>query len=334
MREPTHMQQTIGINSGLPDPARRRTRLAPSPTGALHLGNARTFLVNWALARQQRWDILLRIEDLDGPRVKPGADAAAIHDLQWLGLDWDAGPTYQLPDIHVYRSALQTLASRGLAYPCRCTRKDMAEAASAPNGAEHDLRYPGTCRVQQHNVLPSSQPDTAWRFCVEPGLVCFNDEVAGSQAVNVDAQTGDFVIWTKADLPAYQLAVVVDDLRQGITDVVRGDDLIPSTARQLLLYDQLAGDAVLPPRWWHLPLVVGPDGRRLAKRHGDSRIAWYRQQGVHPSRIIGLLASWCGLADKPQPMDAAAFLQRFDIARLPHGNVTFTTEMHQWLLQS
>lgn len=326
----------------------RVTRLAPSPTGALHLGNARTFLINWALARQNNWKVVFRIEDLDGPRIKPGADRMAVDDLTWLGLDWDDGPFYQRVDLELYREILSQFQQAGLAYVCNCTRREILNALSAPHAEDHELRYPGTCRNLSPAVTLAASSgeadlEAAWRFRVamdDRALVEFVDQVAGPQRVNVQEQSGDFVIWTKAGLPSYQLAVVVDDVRQGVTDVVRGDDLLGSTGRQMLLYQAMAEkslasgltDYVSPPRWWHLPMVLGADGKRLAKRHGDSRVAWYRQEGVSAERIIGLIASWSGICKTPKPMDARTFTAEFKIDNLPRQAVTFTPEMHQWLL--
>jgi glutamyl-tRNA synthetase len=327
----------------------RITRLAPSPTGAMHLGNARTFLLNWALARQLGWRVVLRIEDLDGPRVKPGADQQAIEDLRWLGIDWDQGPTWQRNDLAPYREALEKLRRAGLTYPCICTRGDIERASSAPHGEAHELRYPGTCRPMGREQLtgnreqeekaegPSPQPttsslqsDPAWRLIVPDEEIEFVDQVHGPQRFNVQQQVGDFLVATKAGVPAYQLGVVVDDARAGVTDVVRGDDLLSSTARQCLLYRVLGLGPL--PCYWHLPLVLGPDGRRLAKRHGDTRLAWFRAQGVAPQRIIGLVARWSGLIDRARPVESRELVDCLDIARLPRTPVTFTTEDLQWLL--
>ena len=285
-----------------------RTRLAPSPTGALHLGNARTFVLNWALARQRGQRVLLRIEDLDGPRIKRGTDRLAMDTLAWLGIDWDEGPIYQSSDLEPYRQALEGLRERGLIYPCDATRKEIEAAQSAPHRDEHELRYPGTNRpeaVQSLEELPPllSEDEHAWRVIVSEGSIDFVDELHGQQAIDVQQQVGDFVVASKAGMPAYQLAVVVDDARQGVTDVVRGDDLLNSTARQVLLQRLLGlGE---PPRYCHVPLVVGEDGRRLAKRHGDTRLAKYRESGVAPERVVGLLAKWSGdrRRRKPAPAD-------------------------------
>lgn len=311
-----------------------RTRLAPSPTGALHLGNARTFLVNWALARQQGWEIVLRIEDLDGPRVKPAAAVEAIDILGWLGLDWDEGPLYQRHDLAPYRAALDRLAAQGDIYPCRCTRREIEQAAlSAPHGDDHELRYPGTCRniplPRRAVVGTSSGEGLSLRLRVPSGATTFTDQFAGSHTHDIDATTGDFLVATKDGLPSYQLAVVVDDARQQIDRIVRGDDLLGSTHRQLLLQQRLG--LAPTPEYWHLPLVVGSDGRRLAKRHGDSRVSHYRAQGVAPERILGLVAEWCGLGPRCE-LSAGEFLDRFDLTRLSRAPITFASADDAWLL--
>ena len=311
-----------------------RTRLAPSPTGALHLGNARTFLVNWALARQRGWRIVLRMEDLDGPRVKPEAAAEAIDDLAWLGLDWDEGPTYQCHDLAPYRAALAHLAAQGAIYPCRCTRREIEAASlSAPHADEHELRYPGTCRPLQATPYPPEALDnatSAWRLRVPEGTTAFTDAFAGPHSHKIQGATGDFLVATKDGLPSYQLAVVVDDARQQITHIVRGDDLLASTHRQRLLQERLG--LTPPAEYIHLPLVVGPDGRRLAKRHGDSRLSHYRRASVSPMHILGLLAEWCGLGAR-RDMTAADFASSFRLDRLPHDQIVFTPQDDAWLLK-
>ncbi len=292
----------------------RITRLAPSPTGALHLGNAQTFLINWALARRNGWQVHLRIDDLDTPRTKPGAEAQAVEDLQWLGLDWNQGPVRQTDDLHPYFQALDQLQKKNLIYPCTCTRRDIQAAASAPHDDHHDLRYPGTCRSSGN---PSAAEGAAWRVRVPDEPVDFEDQCLGAQSINVQEQVGDFVVKTKSNLPAYQLAVVVDDAAGGVSDVVRGADLLDSTPRQLWLYRWLG---IRPePRYWHVPLVVGTDGRRLAKRHGDTRIATLRNHGAAPEQVIGLLGGLLGLQDHREPMRLVDFVERLDMAALPRG---------------
>lgn len=309
-----------------------RTRLAPSPTGALHLGNARTFLVNWAMARQQGWEILLRIEDLDGPRVKPGAAEEAIELLQWLGLDWDQGPLFQTHDLEPYRAALEQLAAEGATYPCNCTRREIEAASrSAPQEGDHELLYPGTCRPAKPVAIAPANvefQECGWRFRVESTETPFVDEMVGEVDLSVARTVGDFQVWTKGGLPSYQLAVVVDDARQGIDQIVRGNDLIASTPRQLMIARALQLDYA--PQFWHLPLVRGDDGKRLAKRHGDTRLARYRQRGGAPERMIGLLAEWCGCGPRRE-MTAAEFVAKFAIDRLPPGDVVYHAEDNVWL---
>jgi len=297
------------------------------------LGNARTFLVNWALARQRGWRVVLRIDDLDGPRIKPDAAGEAIELLRWLGLDWDEGPYFQRHDLSAYRAAWAKLAQQGEIYACRCTRRQIEAASlSAPHGDGQELRYPGTCRTEGPLVVDVrrlAEASVAWRIRVPVGRTTFSDEFAGLQSFDVQASVGDFLVGTKDGLPSYQLAVVVDDARQGIDQVVRGDDLLASTARQMLLYDRLGLSPA--PIYTHLPLVVGEDGRRLAKRHGDSRLSAYRARGVRAERILGLLGDWCGLGMR-QEISVNLFLDVFDLDRLPCEPTVFTSRDDAWLL--
>lgn len=307
----------------------RITRLAPSPTGALHLGNVRTFLINWALARQQGWEIILRIDDLDGPRIKAEAAAEATDDLRWLSMNWDVGPVYQTHDTAPYLAALRQLQTQGEIYPCDCTRSEIA-AASAPQEGAHELHYPGTCADRSRDVELALKPsEYCWRVRCPDRERQFQDEFAGAVRANIQQQVGDFVVLTKQGLPSYQLATVIDDARHGVTDIVRGDDLIDSTFRQQHLQSLLGLD-VSRLRYWHLPIVVGVDGRRLAKRHGDTRVRHYRDLGVSPQRILGLLRRWCGGADAPCSIDW--FRTAFDINRMPRDRIVMTPSDDRWLL--
>jgi glutamyl-tRNA synthetase len=298
---------------------RYRGRLAPSPTGALHLGNARTFLATWLRARQAGGALVLRIEDIDGPRVKAGADAALLEDLRWLGLDWDEGPFAQTERLALYAAALERLRARGLAYPCVCTRREVEEAASAPHGPDGP-RYPGTCRARAPgDAAAGAGREPAWRFAVEPEDVLVRDLFAGERAFQVDDAPGDFVVAKAGGGPAYQLAVVVDDAAMGITEVVRGEDLLPSTPRQLLLYRALGLEA---PAFVHLPLVIGDDGRRLAKRHGDTTLAAFRRAGAAPERIVGWLARTLGI-EAPEAARPADLVGALDLARVPREPVVW-----------
>jgi len=307
---------------------RPTTRLAPSPTGALHLGNARTFLVNWALARQRGWEIVYRVEDLDGPRVKAGSVERVAADLRWLGIDWDREAPLQSTDLGPCREAMLTLASAGLAYPCALTRAEIAAAAAAPHAGDHESRFPAELRPELSRREFDDEA-TNWRFVAPDREVVVADEFAGERAHNVAAEVGDFIVWTKRGQAAYQLAVTVDDHRQGVTHVVRGDDLIPSAARQALLREALGIGQ--EPVYVHLPLVLGPDGRRLAKRHGDTRVETFRESGASAERVIGLLASWSGVCGAPEAMGATEFVERFDLARMPGEPSVFTPEDERWL---
>jgi len=294
------------------------------------LGNLRTFIVNWALARRLGWRIIMRIEDLDGPRIKSDAADELLETLSWLGLDWDVGPLIQSNDPAPYVDAMMTLASRGVVYPCELTRKQIEEAASAPHAGQRESHAPPALRP---DVMPSSftDPTTSWRLATPQGPMTFEDDLHGRITQDPSGSVGDFVVWTKRSQPAYQLAVVVDDHRQGVTRVVRGDDLLDSTARQLHLYHLL--NLTPTPRFMHLPLVVGPDGRRLAKRHGDSRIDTYRRAGVPPERLIALMSRWCRLGE-PESMTALEFAQALD-PHHPHSmgvdRIVFTEEADSWL---
>lgn len=319
------------------------TRLAPSPTGALHLGNARTFVVNWAMARQAGWRIVLRIEDLDTPRVKPETIASTVRTLEWLGVDWDEGPLIQSRDLGHHEAAMRSLATDGLVYPSLHSRTEVEEAASsaalsAPQAGAHDVAFPVQLRTpiadRPRTFARVSEADPAaanWRFAVGPGVTTVADGFAGSQAFDVSGIVGDFVVWTKRGHPAYQLAVVVDDHRQGVNRVVRGDDLLDSAARQLLLWRALRYGP--EPEYTHLPLVLGEDGRRLAKRHGDTRVDTYRERGVPRERVLGLLAGWSGVAGWESGLKPEEFLAAFRLDRMPQGPVVFTKENDAWLLQ-
>ena len=304
----------------------RRSRLAPSPTGALHLGNACTFLVNWALARSRGWELILRLEDLVGPRIDLKSTKDTLSILTWLGMEWDGEPIYQSENLAPYHESLASLISQEQVYHCSLSRKEIDQVSLAPHADDPDQKRgvrPDDVRL--HNETWDHSP-TNWRFIVSTGNDCIDDELRGQQQFD---KVDDFVVWTKHDMPAYQLAVVVDDLRQDITDVVRGNDLLESALWQSQLY---AVYNATPPKWWHLPLILGEDGRRLAKRHGDTRITTLRTQGVTPERIIGLVAQWTGITHERRLLTSAEFRDAFDIRSVPTEDIVFTKEDHQWLL--
>jgi len=288
-------------------------RLAPSPTGAQHIGNARTYLIAWLSARSQGGRVSLRIEDIDSPRIKPGAAEQALDDLRWLGLDWDGEPVVQTARLALYEAALEQLKRQELVYPCTCTRSDIAAAASAPHAEHEGPVYPGTCSYRSAADADSLNAPFAWRFRVKESPA-FVDRFLGEVRIDLQQAGGDFVVWKNTGTPAYQLAVVVDDAAMGITEVIRGDDLVPSTPRQLLLYGALGFD---PPSFAHVPLVVGPDGRRLAKRHGDTRLSALRESGMTAEELVGRLAYSCGWSEKPEPIAAKDLIPRFRLDAIP-----------------
>ncbi|EMI53995.1 tRNA glutamyl-Q(34) synthetase GluQRS [Rhodopirellula sallentina] len=295
-------------------------RLAPSPTGAQHLGNARTFLIAYWSARAQNARLLLRIEDIDSPRVKPWATHQAIEDLAWLGIEHDGSPIIQTQRTELYQELLDRLLADDRVYPCTCSRKDIETAASAPHeqrppsapssdgqltfereliaegqftaegqlsvDAESTL-YPGTCSGWRFGQAMPEEGSYCLRFRIDPTPMTFSDQIAGNVHCIPTTAIGDFPVTRKEGVAAYQLAVVVDDIDAGVTEVVRGDDLLVSTFRQLQLYHYLGAP---PPTYAHAPLVVGEDGRRLAKRHGDTRLSQYREQGVAPETIVAWAA--------------------------------------------
>lgn len=267
-----------------------RGRLAPSPTGYLHLGHARTFWTAQQRARESGGALVLRNEDLDRQRCKPEFVAAMIEDLRWFGFAWEEGPDVGGPHapynqserIAHYRAALAELKAGGFIYPCTCSRKDIAAAAHAPHAEDEDEPiYPGTCRSKHESTALNRQ--FAWRFRVPDGeAVSFRDGQFGSQQFVAGKDFGDFVVWRQDDLPSYQLACTVDDAGMGITEVVRGADLLRSTVRQLLLYRALG---LQPPVYFHCALMNDAQGVRLAKRHDVLSLRTLRAKGVSPSAL-------------------------------------------------
>jgi len=309
------------------------TRLAPSPTGALHLGNARTFLINALLARQEGWRVLMRVEDLDGPRVKAGAADEALEDLAWLGLTWERPAVYQSARAAAYADALRRLIEAGAAYPCTCTRRDIERAGSAPHREDAAGAYPGTCRgrfASADEAAAATGRPAAWRVRVGDEPIVVRDRFAAPATFNLARTCGDFVVFKNDGLAAYQLAVVIDDADAGVDAIVRGDDLLESAARQMHLR-RLLGIAP-EPAYWHLPLLVGPDGRRLAKRHGDTRLARYRAAGAPPQRVLGLLGFWSGLLGERGEATFGELAEHFDLKRLPKTPVVFSDDDERFLL--
>ena len=290
-------------------------RLAPSPTGALHLGHARTFLIAWLAARADEGKVVLRVEDLDASRARAGAIRGAIDDLRWLGLDWDEGPSVQSERMEDYGRTLGRLIAAEQVYPCTCTRADIARAASAPHATEEGLSYPGTCAGRSAAEARSlGDRPFAWRFRVPGGPIAWDDLVLGTTSIDPATSGGDFVVARSTGQISYQLAVVHDDAAQGVTQVLRGDDLVPSTPRQILLYRALGW---AEPAFGHVPLAVDEEGRRLAKRDGSLKLATLRDAGADPRRLIGCLAMACGWSDRIELSRPADWIGRFDLTKLP-----------------
>jgi glutamyl-tRNA synthetase len=289
----------------MPEERGYRGRLAPSPTGYLHLGHARTFWI--AAERARGGTLVLRNEDLDQPRSRPEFVRAMYEDLRWLGLEWQEGPDVggpygpysQSERRESYLAAWRKLRDAGVIYPCTCSRKDLAQAAQAPHDDADEMPYPGTCRGRLHarewerpterrrdaagpaGETPALQ--VSWRFHVPEGeAIRFEDALAGPQEFVGGRDLGDFLVWRRDDVPGYQLACVVDDAAMKITEVVRGADLLKSTARQLLLYRALG---IGPPRWAHAPLMVDEHGVRLAKRYDALSLRELRAQGLSPEQV-------------------------------------------------
>jgi glutamyl-tRNA synthetase len=269
-----------------------RGRLAPSPTGYLHLGHARTFWVAYQRARAANGELVFRNEDLDFQRARPEFVHAMFEDLRWLGLVWEEGPDaggafgpyVQSQRRNFYLDAWRKLRDGGFIYPCSCSRKDLERALEAPHEGDDELRYPGSCRSRINEAGNWNSPaGVSWRFQVPDGeAIAFADRYYGRQQFTAGHDFSDFLIWRRDDVPAYQLAVVVDDAAMRITEVVRGADLLKSTARQILLFRALGQQ---PPQFFHCPLLRDEHNVRLAKRHDALSLRALRDQGESPASL-------------------------------------------------
>lgn len=315
-----------------------RGRYAPSPTGELHLGNVRTALAAWLGTRAAGGVFVMRVEDLDPPRIIPGAEARILEDLRWLGIDWDEGPDVggpygpyrQSERLERFRDALATLRAAGRAYGCTCSRAELKQLASAPHGEEGPI-YPGICLPKELAVDLDGPPgprQPAVRFSVEGGDRCFDDLVAGRTCQDVAEAVGDFVVRRADGLYAYQLAVVVDDGLMAINQVVRGEDLRSSTARQMQLQEALG----LPtPAYAHVPLVLDEDGKRLAKRDQATSVRDLKTMGVPAERIVGLLGWSLGVLPERRPAGARELVPLFDWSRVKREPWRCGAEDLAWL---
>jgi glutamyl-queuosine tRNA(Asp) synthetase len=278
-----------------------RGRIAPSPTGYLHFGHAMTFWRAQERARAAGGKLVLRVEDIDNARCRPEFASAIIEDLRWFGLNWDEGPDVgggfapykQSERRDLYFDALEKLRAGGFVYPCVCSRKDVLAAAIAPHDENEEPIYPGTCRLARN-----SPPTAHWRFRVPDGEeLSFADQRLGLQQAKAGRDFGDFIVWRRDGVPSYQLAVVVDDAAMQITEVVRGEDLLLSTFRQLLLYRALG---LKPPKFFHAPLILDQNGKRLAKRDDSVTLRGLRARGLTPAKLLSASAP-ASSAPPPEP---------------------------------
>ncbi len=296
-------------------------RYAPSPTGPLHLGNLRTAVLAWLLTRLQGQRFILRMEDVDRQRSHDHFARQILHDLHWLGLDWDEGPDVGGPCApytqsereEIYGQVLDLFKTQELVYPCYCSRKDIQEASAAPHTRQ--TIYPGTCRHLRASDIPArhgaqSDRHPAWRFRTQDRHISFFDQLCGRQQQKLEQEVGDFVLRRSDSLTAYQLAVVVDDALMGVGDVLRGVDLLDSSARQIALFNAIDFPA---PAFWHVPLVLDQTGKRLAKRDHSHSLDYYRQQGYSAQQIIGAMAADLGFIDRSEPMSAKELLDTLDM---------------------
>lgn len=299
-----------------------RGRYAPSPTGPLHLGNIRTALIAWLQARLSSAAFVMRMEDLDENRSVEGSAEQIYEDLKWLGLDWDEGPEVggdcgpytQSERKEIYEAALSYLDQRGEVFRCYCSRKDIREASSAPH--ERSLIYPGTCRnltpedeervqCEKHGKIP------AVRIRTDDRVIEFTDEIKGRSTQSIGEGVGDFVLRRADQFFAYQLAVVVDDYLMGITDVVRGEDLLDSTPRQIWLYERLGCSEI--PCFWHVPMMADQEGNRMSKRDGSLSLEELRDLGTRPEEAVGQFAASLGWVDEGESLSARQLLDRITL---------------------
>ena len=295
-------------------------RYAPSPSGRMHLGNLLCCLLAWLSAKSKGGQVLLRIEDLDAARCPRRYADAIVDDLAWLGLSADGPqpPVYQSERAAVYQQFYDRLAAKGLVYPCFCSRSQL-HAASAPHRSDGQVVYPGTCRglTPEEIAEKARRKAPAWRVRVPDEEIAFTDGHLGPYRENLARDCGDFYLRRADGVFAYQLAVVVDDALMGVTEVVRGADLLSSTPRQLWLYRELGLQA---PQFYHLPLLLDHEGRRLSKRDGDQSLENLRARYT-PQEIVGRLAFACGLQDAPRPAAPQDLVESFDWARVPRHDI-------------
>lgn len=292
-------------------------RFAPSPTGRMHLGNVFCALLSWLSAKSKGGEWRLRIEDLDPDRSRRNFALQLMDDLQWLGLPWDGEIVWQSQRSDIYELYLRQLQDMGLTYPCFCSRADIM-ATQAPHETDGRIVYAGTCRGKKLDEMAKNTP-SATRFIVPNEDITFQDGHYGEQKVNLAKHCGDYVLRRKDGAWAYQLAVVVDDALMGITEVVRGRDLLLSTPQQLHLYRTLGFEE---PKYFHHPLLVNENGQRLCKRDKSLDLSVLRETHKNPDEIVGFIAFWAGLLPEPTPCKPQDLLPLFDWQMVPKEDVT------------
>ena len=291
-------------------------RFAPSPSGRMHLGNALSAMLAWLSAKHQDGEILLRIEDLDPARSKAEYAQGIMDDFRWLGLLWDRRATNQSRRGEAYAAALRQLGQMNLIYPCYCSR-DQLHAASAPHASDGRVIYAGTCRnlTPEQRAVMTKKPSL--RIRLPDREISFRDGLQGNVTMNLQREFGDIILRRADGVAAYQLAVVVDDGTEGVTEVVRGRDLLSSTPVQLYLYELLG---LTPPRFYHVPMLLAPDGRRLSKRDRDLDFGYLRQH-FSPEEIIGLLGHLAGLMESWEPVSARELACDFSWSRVKQSDI-------------
>ena len=291
-------------------------RFAPSPSGRMHLGNALSAMLAWLSAKHQGGEILLRIEDLDPARSKAEYAQGIMDDFRWLGLLWDRRATDQSRRGEAYAAALRQLEHMDLIYPCYCSR-DQLHAASAPHASDGRVIYAGTCRhlTPEQRAVMTKKPSL--RIRLPDREISFRDGLQGDVRMNLQREFGDIILRRADGVAAYQLAVVVDDGTEGVTEVVRGRDLLSSTPVQLFLYELLG---LTPPRFYHVPMLLAPDGRRLSKRDRDLDFGYLRQH-FSPEEIIGLLGHLAGLMERWEPVSARELACDFSWSRVKQSDI-------------
>lgn len=296
-------------------------RFAPSPSGRMHLGNLFSALLAWLSVRSQNGTMLLRIEDLDPERCRPEYAEQLKRDLDWLGLDWDVEQTPQSQRGEAYRATFDALAAQGLVYPCYCSRAEL-HAASAPHASDGTYIYAGTCRNLTAAQRAEKTRRPAWRVRVPEERVTVTDRLQGDYTQDLARECGDFILRRSDGVYAYQLAVVTDDAAGGVTQVVRGRDLLPSAPRQRWLQQTLG---LMEPEYCHVPLLTAPDGRRLSKREKDLDLGALRQRYT-PEALVGKLACLAGLQPEPAPVRVDALAARFSWNQVRCGDVVIHSE--------